>query len=117
MMLAVGCSGGDDSPTGTVSGVVTAELCAETDPAAPACEPQPVVGAPIEARHATDPAAEPRRTITDSAGEYRIDLDPGAWIVSGGPIPALDGTPAEVSVTVAAGDDLEVPLVYGSEVS
>ncbi len=105
----VACSD-DDGGSGAVRGSVTGRACTtETD-----CTDQAVTGAQIELRPAGSPDAEPRRTISDSSGEFRIEVEPGDWVLT---VPAIPGLAASTAlpVTVSAGSTTDVPVEMRAE--
>ncbi len=108
--LGAGSCSDDDGSTGTVQGSVTGLACTtETD-----CTDQAVAGAQIELRPAGSPEAEPRRTISDSSGEFRIEIEPGDWVLTVPAIPGLAASTA-VPVVVAAGSTTDVPVEMPAE--
>lgn len=118
MLLVLGLTGltsvtscsDDDGDRGTISGSVTGQACTAPDD----CTEQVVAGAQIEVRPASSPELEPLRTITDSDGEFSIDVDPGDWVVRVPAIPGM-GQASDVPVTVSAGSTSDLPIEMPAE--
>ena len=112
-LVAVGCGDSDDSgPTGGIEGVVGAgPTCpVATDPPDPACAPLPVASAEIAAENLETGARE--TAVTDSEGQYLIEIEVGQVRVTPGDVEGLMGTPAPVDVTLTADQRQIVDLTY-----
>jgi len=109
-LLTAGCGayvfhGGGSSPapsTGTVSGRVLAVPCAPVEQVGSSCAGKPVAGVEIDYVAGT---AVIGRTVTDSNGNYAVQIPAGTYAVKfkGGPMRVISGP---TSITVAAGSSL-----------
>ena len=111
------CGGAGDTGDGAL---VTARLeitalagpvCpVETDPPSPECAPKPVDSATIIVTHTT--GDEVARGTTGSNGVVGFDIAPGELNVVPQPVEGLLGTASTISVTLTAGQTLQVTVDY-----
>jgi hypothetical protein len=125
LALAVaGCAGRTDvvSPSPSPSASATARtgiagtatagpVCpVERVPPDPSCAPRPVADAEIVIR---DPSgSEIARARTGADGAFFVAVAPGTYQVEPQPVQGLMGTPGPQGVTVDAGRDVTVDVVY-----
>jgi hypothetical protein len=82
----------------------------ETDPPSPECAPKPVDAAIIVVTDAT--GNEIARGSTGSDGAVGFDVTPGKLSVVPQPVEGLLGTASTISVTLTAGQTLQVTVDY-----
>jgi hypothetical protein len=105
---------GDVLPDATgVHGTVAAgPTCpVERDPPDPDCAARPVVGAVLVFTDAD--GTEVARATSAADGTFTVELAPGAYRVTAGPVEGLIGTPAPMDVEVEAGQPMtELQVSY-----
>ena len=116
-LVLVACGGTGDSGTGAAATarleirVLAAPTCpVETEPPSPECAPQPVESATIVVTDAN--GDEVGRGTTRADGVVGFDVSPGELTVVPRPVEGLLGTAPPISVTLAAGQSLQVSVDY-----
>lgn len=84
----------------------------ETVPPDPACEPRPVANAPVFVAPGDGRDILVAQGTTDGDGLVRLELPPGAYVISGGEVDGLFGLPEPVRVTLESGARASVELTY-----
>lgn len=93
--------------------VVAGPVCpVETVPPDPACEPRAVAGARIFVSPGDGRDILVAQGTSDDNGTVRLDLPPGAYIVTGAEVEGLFGLPQPVQATVRSADQTSVTLAY-----
>ncbi len=116
-LALVACGGTGDTGDGAVAmarveiTALAGPVCpAETEPPSPECAPQPVESATIVVTDA--PGNEVARGTTGSDGAVGFDVPPGELTVVPQPVEGLLGTASTISVTLTAGQTLQVTVDY-----
>ena len=100
LMLTAACGayvfpGSSQGAAGTVSGTVIGVPCAPVESSTNPCMGRPVPGLEIDFTS----GGTTSRAVTDSKGDYSIDLNPGTWrVVLTGFVRVMSG-PATITVT------------------
>ena len=117
-LLLVACvpteSPSPTTETGTLEvRAVAGPVCpVETIPPDPSCEARPVEGARAFVSPGDGRDILVAQGATDADGILRLDLPAGDYIVSGGEVDGLFGTPEPIAITVVAGEVAEAILAY-----
>lgn len=117
VLAMVGCGGDDDAGPGAEA-TATLEIVAfagptcpvATDPPDPNCADRPVEGATVVVTDGS--GAEVARGTTGADGTAVVQVPPGDLEVVPQAVEGILGTAPPVTVSVADGETLEVPLAY-----
>lgn len=94
-----------------ITGLATAgPVCPVEQPGDPNCAPRRVAGATVIVKDAS--GAEVGTMTTRPDGSFAFELPAGEYVLHGGPVDGLMGTPEPISVTVRAGFLANVELAY-----
>ena len=77
----------------------------ETEPADPACADRPVEGATVTA---VSQGGQQWTAISDETGRFHMEVDAGRLTVRFGEVEGLMGTPVEMTLQVAEGEDVDL---------
>lgn len=108
----------DPGPTATGAGTIEIEVVAgpvcpvEREPPDPNCEPRPVGGARIFVQPGDGGDSPVAEATTAEDGHATIQIAPGDYIVVGGDVEGLMGSPEPATVTVLTGQTVTITLTY-----